>query len=211
LKLIIFGATGTLGRHLVVQALAQGHTVTAFSRHPASINFEHQSLRGRAGNVLDVDSVMGAVQGHDAVLIALGAGHKGIVRSMGTRHIVTAMQAQGIRKLVCMSSLGAGDSRPVLNFFWKHIMFGFLLKKAMDDHNAQEAIVRRADIDWTIARPAAFTNGEATGEYKHGDLSDSARDGGKLKFKISRADVAGFLLKQLSDDRYLRQTPGLSY
>lgn len=207
MKLIIFGATGTLGRHLVKQALAQGHKVTAFARNPAALDLEHKNLRRYAGDVLDSDVVMSAVQNHDAVLIALGAGHKGTVRAVGTQHIVDAMQSQGIRKLVCMSSLGAGNSRPLLNFFWKHIMFGLLLRKAMADHNAQESIIRQTDIDWVIARPAAFTDGDATGNYKHGkDL-----DGGKLKLKISRADVAGFLLNQLTDDRYLRQTPGLSY
>lgn len=207
MKLIIFGATGTLGRHLVKQALTQGHEVTAFSRNPAALDLEHENLSRYAGDVLNAESVMDAVQNHDAVLIALGAGHKGTVRAVGTRHIVDAMQSQGIRKLVCMSSLGAGDSRPLLNFFWKHIMFGLLLRKAMADHNAQEAIIRQTDIDWVIARPAAFTDGDATGDYRHGaDL-----DGDKLKLKISRADVAGFLLKQLSDDRYLRQTPALSY
>lgn len=209
MKLIIFGATGTLGKHLVKQALAQGHAVTAFARDPAALDLGHRNLTRRAGNVLDQEAVMAAVQGHDAVLIALGAGRKGTVRAVGTRHIVNAMQHHGVRKLVCMSSLGAGDSRTLLNFFWKHIMFGLLLKQAMADHNAQEAIIKQSDndIEWVIVRPAAFTEGDATGDYQHG----SALTPGNLKLKISRADVAGFLLQQLTNNTYLRQTPSLSY
>jgi putative NADH-flavin reductase len=71
----------------------------------------------------------------------------------------------------------------------------------------QERYIKESDLDWVIVRPAAYTDGPATGEYKHGF---AATEKG-LKLKISRADVAGFVLEQLEDDTYLRQTPGLSY
>ena len=207
MKLIIFGATGTLGRHLVEQALARGHRVTAFARRPDALKLEHHCLDRCAGDVLDRQAVESAVRGHDAVVIALGAGRKGSVRSVGTRHVIGAMQRHGVRRLSCLSTLGAGDSRAHLNFFWKRIMFGFLLRDAYADHQAQEACVAESDLDWTIARPGAFTNGPATGTYKHGFPATEP----DLKLKISRADIAGFVLRQLSDDTYLRQSPSLSY
>ncbi len=206
MKLIVFGATGTVGRLLVEQALSQGHQVTAFARDPSALEQDHRDLTRRAGDVLDRDAVADAVQGHDAVLIALGAGRKGGVRAAGTGHIIEAMARHGVRRLVCQSTLGAGDSRAQLNFFWKRIMFGLLLRPAYADHEAQEALVRQSGLDWTIVRPAAFTDGPATGTCKHGFPSTEKN----LRLKVPRADVAGFMLRQLTDDTYLRQSPGLS-
>ncbi len=207
MKIIIFGATGTIGRHLVEQALSQNHQVTAFSRKPHALAIEHQKLTPQAGDVLDRQVVSNAVQGHDAVLVVLGAGRKGGVRSVGTNNIIDAMKLHGVRSLVCQSTLGAGDSCGNLNFLWKHVMFGLLLREAMADHEAQEAFTKQSDRDWIIVRPGAFTNGPVTGDYKHGFASTQ----NDLKLKISRADVAGFMLAQLSSDQYLYCTPGLSY
>ena len=112
----------------------------------------------------------------------------------------------GVRRLVCQTTLGAGDSRANLNFFWKRIIFGLLLRNVYADHEAQEAVIKRSDLDWIIVRPGAFTDGPATGAYKHGFPPTEKN----IKLKISRADVAGFMLQQLTDDAYLRQTPSLS-
>ena len=184
MKLIIFGATGTIGRHLVDQALSQQHQVTAFARKPDALKLVHQNLTRQPGDVLDRGAVTDAVHGHDAALIALGAGRKGTVRSVGTKHVVEAMERHGVRRLVCQTTLGAGNSRPVLNFFWKRIMFGFLLREAYADHEAQEALIEQSDLDWIVVRPGAFTNGAATGAYKHGFPPTEKN----LKLKISRAD-----------------------
>lgn len=207
MNIIVFGASGTVGRHLVDQALARGHSVTAFARDPAKLEQDHPMLARAAGDVHDAETVAHAVQGHDAVMIALGAGRKGGVRAAGTRNVIDAMARHGIRRLVCETTLGAGDSHAVLNFFWKRLMFGLLLRPAFADHQAQEAHIRGSGLDWIIVRPAAFTDGPATGAYLHGFPATERN----LTFKISRADVAGFMLDQLADDRYLRRTPGLSY
>lgn len=207
MKLIIFGATGTVGRQLVEQALGQGHQVTAFVRNPAALAVEHRDLTCHVGDVFDADAVSDAVRGHDAVLIALGAGRKGTVRTIGTKHVIDGMKRHGVRRLICQSTLGAGDSRPALNFFWKYIMFGLLLRGAYADHQAQEALIEQSGLDWTIVRPGAFTDGPVTDVYKHGF---SPTEPG-LQLKISRADVAHFMLRQLTGNGYLHQTPGLSY
>ena len=135
MKVIIFGATGTIGRHLAEQALIQGHQVTAFARKPLALKLDHRGLTRQAGDVLDQDAVADAVEGHDAVLIALGSGRKGHVLSVGTGHVVDAMERRGVRRLVCQTTLGAGDSRALLNFFWKRIMFGLLLREVYADHD----------------------------------------------------------------------------
>lgn len=207
MNIIVFGATGTIGRHLVALALSRGHRVTAFARRPSALDADDPGLTRRAGDVLDREAVEDAVAGHDAVLIALGSGRKGGVRAPGTENVVAAMRHRGVRRLVCLSTLGAGDSRALLTFFWKRIMFGFLLREAYADHEAQEAIVRRSDLDWTLVRPGAFTDGPATGGYRHGFPPTEKN----LKLKLSRADVADFMLRQLTDASYLRRSPGLSY
>ena len=207
MKLIIFGSTGTVGRHIVTQALKQGHAVTAFSRKPEVLDITHVNLTHATGDVLDAECVAKAVQGHEIVVCALGAGMKGTVRSVGTAHIIQAMERHGIRRLICQSTLGIGDSYGNLNFFWRYIMFGMLLRLAFADHVAQENLVVKSNLDWTIIRPGAFTDGPATGKYKHGFSAHETN----LSLDISRADVAGFILKQLEDKTYLRQAPGLSY
>jgi len=207
MKVLIFGATGTVGRELVTQALEMGHTVTAFARDPSKLEIKHPSLEIIEGDVMDSALVDRAVAGHDAVLVALGAGIKGQVRSTGTRNIIQAMQKSGTRRLVCLSTLGVGDSRGNMNFLWKYVMFGMLLRAAFADHVSQEEHVIRSGLDWTIVRPAAYTDGERTGNYRHGFPATAK----SLKLKISRADVADFVLTQLADDSYIRMTPGVSY
>jgi uncharacterized protein YbjT (DUF2867 family) len=156
---------------------------------------------------MDLPSVEKAVQGQDAVLCSLGAGAKGTVRARGTKNIIRAMERAGVRRFVCQSSLGVGDSWGNLNLFWKYVMFRGFLRQAYADHVSQEDHVRQSDLDWTIVRPAAFTDGARTGEYRHGFPGNDKT----TKLKVSRDDVADFMLKQLTHEEYLRKTPGLSY
>ena len=207
MKLLIFGSTGSIGRELVKQTLEQGHTVTAFARDPSKLGIQHTNLQVVQGDAMDLASVEKAVQDQEVVLCSLGGGRKGTIRSEGTRNIIRAMEKAGVRHLICQTTLGVGDSQGNLNFFWKYIMFGLLLRPMYADHVSQEDYVRQSRLDWTIVRPGAFTDGERTGKYRHGFPSTDKT----TKLKISRADVADFMLKQLADDTYLHKTPGLSY
>ena len=207
MKLVIFGSTGSIGHQLVVQALELGHAVTAFARNPAKLEIDHANQKVVQGDVLDSALVENVVAGQDAVVCSLGAGAKGTIRSEGTRNIIRAMEKASVSRFICLSTLGVGNSRANLNFFWKHIMFGFLLRQAYADHGIQEDYVTESRLDWTIVRPAGFTDGNRTGVYRHGFPSTDK----KIKGKISRADVADFMLKQLTDQTYLHETPGLSY
>jgi putative NADH-flavin reductase len=208
MELLIIGATGTTGREVVKQALSLGHRVTAFSRNPEPLRqIRHHNLQLMSGDVMDAISVEKAVRGKDAVLSTLGAGRKGTIRSEGTRHVIEAMQKNKVRRFICQTTLGAGDSRVHLNFFWKHIMFGMMLREAYRDHEVQERYIMNSNLDWTIVRPAALTDGPATGQYRHG-FGQEERG---LKLKVSRQDVALFMLMQLSSEQYVHQAPGLSY
>ena len=206
LHLTVFGATGSVGRHVIDQALAQGHRVTAFTRHPESIE-PAAGLTVLGGDVLDPAAVRAAVEGRDAVIVALGDGRRGDVREAGTRAVVEAMTELGVRRLVCQSTLGAGDSRENLDLIWKHLLFGLLLRRAYADHQRQEDVVRASTLEWTILRPAAFTDGPATGAYRHG-FGPHDRS---TRLKISRADVAHALLRQVTDPAGVGRAVAVSY
>ena len=208
MKLVIFGATGGTGRQVVEQALDQGHRVTAFARTPDKLDIQHPNLDVAQGDVMDLPSVEQAIQGQDAVVCILGSGQlKSNIRSEGTRQIIQAMEHTGVRRLICQSTLGTGDSWGNLNFFWKYVMFGFILRHVYADHELQESYVQQSNLDWTIVRPGSFVDGDRTGEYRHGFPGTDKT----LKLKITRGDIADFILKQLADDTYLRQMPSLSY
>jgi len=207
MKIIIFGATGSVGKQIVNQALEQGHRVTAFGRDATKLTENRHQLLFVQGNILDPEAVEKAIEGHDAVLCAIGAGRKGGVRAEGTRNIIAAMEKTGVKRLICQSTLGVGDSQTNINAFWKYIMFGFLIRPAFLDHVAQEQHVMQSNLDWTIVRPGAFIDGVRTGNYRHG-FSPTDKT---TQLKISRTDVADFMLKQLLGDTYLFKTPGLSY
>ncbi len=207
-KLLIFGATGSIGRELVNQALESGYQVSAFVRNPASLKIDHGRFRVIQGDVLVPESITAAMKDQDAVLIALGAGKRllGKVRSAGTQNIIQAMHEAGVKRLICQTTLGIGDSRGNLDFYWKWLMFGGLLRGVYLDHTLQEKLIKESGLDWTIIRPGSFTDGPLTGRYQHGFSGDQ-----KTTIKISRADVADFMMKQLVDNSYLHATPGLAY
>jgi uncharacterized protein YbjT (DUF2867 family) len=209
MKVIVFGATGSVGRLAVDSLLADGHEVTAFARRPDALEISHPRLNRLAGNAMRLEEVCNAVAGQDAVVITLGSGSSrtSVVRSRGTGHIVKAMQRHGVDRLICQSTLGAGDSWSNLNFFWKRIMFGLLLRPIFLDHERQEQLVRESGLDWTIVRPSAFTDGPADGNYKV-DIPAGERG---LRLKISRADIAGFLAGCLRDTAFIHRAVGISH
>lgn len=205
MNITVFGATGTIGRHLVEQALAAGHYVTAFTRDAARVSLEHDRLRLLEGDATDPAACLPAVKDADAVIVVLGAGRKGEVREAGTRAVVTAMRQAGGGRLVCQSTLGVGSSRANLNMLWKYVMFGTLLRAAYADHVRQERVVEASGLDWTIVRPSAFAD-HSPGPIRHGFGGSETG----LRLKIGRADVAAFLLAQVEDGTYLRRAVSVS-
>ena len=117
------------------------------------------------------------------------------------------MKKCAMKRLICQTTLGVGESWGSLNFYWKYVMFGFILRKVFADHQIQEDMVQNSGLDWTIIRPAAFIEGELTGQYRHGFPGTDKTS----TLTINHADVADFILKQLVDDFYLYQAPSLSY
>ncbi|MCH9687398.1 MAG: SDR family oxidoreductase [Deltaproteobacteria bacterium] len=208
-NLVIFGATRGTGRRLLDLALAMGHRVTALVRDPTRLDLQHPNLRVLTGDATDSDDVMRAVTGQDAVLCALGAPalRKTSLRADSARLIVRAMETLGVRRLVSLSVLGVGSSHQLLPWHLKYLIFPLYLRKAVADHERQEAYIRESAVSWTIVRPPTLTDGEPTGDYRHGFADDDRT----LELKVSRADVANFMMQQLDDSTYIRATPGISY
>lgn len=205
MHLTVFGATSTTGRLVVDRALAAGHTVTAHTRDAARVTRQHDRLRVVEGDVTDPVACRAALTGADAVIITLGNGRHGAIREAGTRAVVEAMHGAGVRRLICQSTLGVGTSRANLNLLWRHVMFGVLLRQAYADHVAQEEVVTASGLDWTIVRPSAFTDREVPG-VRHGFGGDA----GRLSLKVSRGQVADFLVDQLGADGLLHRHVALS-
>ncbi len=204
MNLAIFGATGGTGRHLLDQALAAGHHVTALVRTPAALPVTHERLRVLQGDVRDRDQAAAAIAGQDAVVSALGPHERGPVSlcTDAIANILAAMADHGVRRLIALSAYGAADSHdgnPYNRLLW--LMQG----EKMRDKERMEALIRRSGVDWTILRPPALSNGPRTGRYR---LGTGLRM--RVTSKISRADLADGLLQQIGDATYVRQTPAIT-
>ena len=207
MKIIVFGATGSVGEKIVNQALEKGYSVTAFVRNPEKLTSKnHPNLNIFQGDVLNLADVKEAVKNQDVVLCALGDGKIGKIRAEGTKQIITALKDSTTNRFICQSTIGAGNSYTNLNFIWKYVMFGFLLKKVLPDHNLQEKYIMESDLDYTIVRPSALTDGEISTNYQE-NFDETIK---KLSLKISRSDVANFMIQQIDSKKYLKKAVSIS-
>lgn len=209
MKLLIFGSTGKTGRELVNQALDAGYEVTAFARNPQKMEIRHDRLTVVKGDITDADSINVAVPGHDAVLSALGSPGlgKSTELSDGTRRIIASMEGSGVKRLIFESTVGVGDSSSHATVFARWFFFPVVIRNVLADKEIQERIIKESSLDWTIVRPGRLTNGPRRGIYREGD----AISGTAVATSISRADVAEFMLRQVTDNAYLHKCPAVSY
>ncbi len=203
MQIALFGATGGTGRQVLEQALAAGHTLTALVRDPAKIE-AHSGMTLIPGDVLDQEATSRCVQGSDAVICVLGSG-VGVepVEAQGTQRILEAMQTHGVRLLVAVTSLGVGDSREQVSVEFRQAM-DTVLQSIIAAKTEQERLIQESGMDWTIVRPGGLGDGPRTGGYHSGT------DPTLMAGLISRADVAEFVLRQLSDASYLHQCPAVT-
>jgi putative NADH-flavin reductase len=209
MNLLIFGASGRTGQQLVNQALTRGDRVTAFVRDPSKLPVRHDNLNVFQGDVIHYQLVEDAVKGKDVVFSALGASSPfkydpTIIEGMG--HIIRAMETHNVERLIYMSFVGVKESRHTAGFIIKYIA-PRLLSTEIAGHEAREKIIKESKLNWTIVRPSTLTNGKHTGRFRGGEDVTS----GGIAVTISRADVADFMLRQLTDKTYLRKTPSVMY
>jgi len=209
MKILVLGATGATGRLIVSQALAKGHAVVALVRKKATA----ADLAGAElveGDARDGAALTRAVAGCDAVVSSLGTAmspfREVTMLSTATRALVGVMAKQNIRRLVCITGIGAGDSRGHGGFFYDRLFLPLMLRNVYEDKDRQENAIRASALDWIIVRPTALNDKPPRGHIRA--LTDlSGIQGGT----IARADVADFVVQQLTADTWLRKAPLITW
>src|SRR5262245_1884350 len=208
-KVLVIGASRGIGLETVRAALRSGHSVRALARSAASIPIQDADLDKVSGNALDRGTIKSGLSEVEVVIQTLGVDFSPRVIFEGTtlfsestRILVDAMKAAGVRRLIAVTGLGAGDSRGHGGLLYDAVVFPLLMKRVYDDKNVQEWIVKSSGLDWTIVRPGLLTNSPATGRYR---VLTAPRD---WRFGVvSRADVADFLVQLVIDRALISTTP----
>ena len=209
MKIVVFGASGGTGLQVVKQALQAGHMVTAFVRTPSKMEIKHANLAVFQGDSMDAAAVDGAVAGQDAVISALGSTRPPVAGMMETsaKNIVAAMKKHGVRRII--STTGAGVRQPEDQPKFMDHFIGFLLnllaKDVVLDSAANVKLIQSSDLDWTIVRFPRLMDGAHTRKYRVGYVDKDSST------QFSRADGADFILKELTEKKWLRKLPLVSY
>ena len=208
MRVLIVGASKGIGLETTRQALDAGHDVRALARSATAIADTNPSLEKIRGDALKTEDVEAALVGVDVVIQTLGVGLGDLFRpvhlfSDATRVLIAAMRRQGVKRLICVTGFGAGDSRASISCL-QRLPFQIVFGRAYDDKSLQEKLIKESELDWTIARPGVLTNGPRTGRYRIIVEASQWRNG-----IISRADVAEFIVRQIGDQAYIHKTPVL--
>ena len=202
MKLVIFGANGKTGTFLIEQALAKGHQLTAYIRRAGALEQQHPNLKIVVGNLNDTDKLREAIKGADACISVLGGSslfkHAPEIIS-GIDSIINIMEQEGVKRFIYLSSMGAGESRKLMGMILRFFIADIMLRVPLADHTANEERIANSKLNWTLVRPAGLTNGPKTGRLKHGKTIKVL----KGSPQISRANVASFIIEQLSDASYI--------
>jgi putative NADH-flavin reductase len=207
-RILIIGASKGVGLETTRQALDAGHHVLALARSATGMALSDTNLEKVLGDALTSKDVEAALIGVDVVVQTLGVGLGDLFRpvhlfSDATRVLITAMKGHGVKRLICVTGFGAGDSRAKISCL-QRLPFKIVFGQAYEDKSLQERLIQESGLDWTIARPGVLSGGPRTGRYKILSHSSQWRNG-----IISRADVADFLVRQIEDRTYIHQAPVL--
>jgi uncharacterized protein YbjT (DUF2867 family) len=209
MKILVLGATGATGRLIVSQALVKGHNVVALVRSKSkAVDLAGAELV--EGDARDTAALTRAIAGCDAVISSLGTPmslfRKVTTLSTATRALVGVMAKQNIHRLVCITGMGAGDSRGHGGFLYDRLFLPLMLRKVYEDKDRQEEVIRASALDWIIVRPTVLNDKPASGHIRA--LTDLSRLHGGT---IARADVADFVVQQLAVDTWLRKAPLITW
>lgn len=200
MNVLVIGAAGKTGSAVVERALAAGHEVTAFVR--SATEYKGAGARVVEGDAADPAAMDGAMTGQDAVIDTVGGKtpYKAITLETSIANaVVASMKRKGARRLIVTSMIGEGDSKANTPFYDKLLLHTFL-HGATKDKADMEAAVEDSSLDWTILRPAILTDDPAKG-----DVRVFAAETGEKAHKITRADLAAFMVDQLTSEKHLRR------
>lgn len=192
---------GGLGRDIVAAAIAGDHETAALVRDPARAELP-EVVEIVQGDVLDPGSLAGVVQDRDAVICALGTPSPRRPSSLledGTRNLVGTMSAVGVRRLACVTLLGAGSSRANTSLFYRAVILR-ALAPMVPDKERQERVVRESDLEWVLVRSGRFVAGRPRGDLRVIREGEQGRLG-----RVVRADLARFLVHCATSGKYVRE------
>jgi putative NADH-flavin reductase len=204
-RVLVIGASKGVGLETVRSALAAGHDVCALARSATSIGRVHPKLEKVRGDALNEVDVAAALEGIDVVIQTLGIGIAEMFRpvqlfSAATRVLIAAMTAKGVRRLICLTGFGAGESHASVGLL-QRVPFQIVFGRAYRDKTLQENLLTASSLEWTIVRPGVLTNGRYTGRYQVLERPSEWRNG-----LIARADVADFLVRQIGSTAGIRKS-----
>ena len=200
-RFAVLGATGATGRHVVSTALARGHEVAAFVRHPGAFEPTEGLTEVVWADLADQDTLATAFAGSGAVLSALGGAEKGptSVCTDAMRSAIPAMGSAGVSRLIVVSAHGVLESHD--RSLYSLATWAGVAQK-LKDKESMEPLITGSDLDWTIVRPPALKDTPASGRYEVGEHLPI-----KLWHSISRGDLAAFIVGEAEDPRFVRGYP----
>jgi len=210
--LLVLGGSGRTGIHVLTQAVARGHRVRALVRDPDAVQAP-VGVELIQGTPSDIDDIRKAAQGSKAVISALNNSRASdnpwakpvsppTFMTDATRHILTVMSEQNIRRIVLTSTQNAGDGRPGLNPVFKALVKFSNLKASFDDHDGVDEAVRASDTDWTLVRAVLLADGPVVTPVRAAEAGTE-----KPGTRINRADLAGFLLDTVEQGTWIHKAP----
>jgi putative NADH-flavin reductase len=200
--MLVVGGTGSLGQVIVARALERGHRVTLLARDPKRVQLRSPDLDVVEGDALLPPSIDSAVAGHDAVVNALGAGlvRRTTLFSDSTRILIDSLHRHGVRRLVAITGVGAGETKGHGGFLYDHVIYPVFNRGVYQDKDRQEALIRASDLDWTLVRPASFREKSTTTP-----IEVIVQVAGVSLCWISRREVSAFVVDELEHRQFVRQ------
>lgn len=207
MKIAIIGASAGIGAEAVKLALKRGHSVRALSRNNASLP-EHESLTKITGTALSADDLKKAIAGTDAVIVTVGTKKKKGTTLFSDLAKMLSMTTSGLNykgSVIIVTGFGTGESAHYLSFFLR-LIINLFLKDQYKDKTHMEEIITKSSMSWEFVKPGMLTNGPLTSNYK---MVSELYKGIKIT-KISRADVADYLVKEAEHSRFLHRHVALT-
>jgi putative NADH-flavin reductase len=208
-RIAVVGASGGVGRQVIRQALARGYLVTAQTRSRAKLAELEGQIDIVEGKPADPARIAELVKGQDAVIFTLGIDKLGrtTLFSDATRVLIDAMKKTGVRRLIALTGVGAGETRGHGGWFYNHVIFPLFTRSRYADKDLQESLIEASGLEWTIVRPAPFNETQ-----QRSPLQTVTRIGPDTQLsRIARPEVANFLLDQVESQTYIRQKPFIGH
>ncbi|MGX1320589.1 putative NADH-flavin reductase [Bradyrhizobium sp. USDA 377] len=211
MKIALFGSTGPTGKHIIEEGLRQGYTLSVYTRDTAKLSAFAGKIEIVAGDLKNLEAIKNCIAGSDVVISALGP--NGIKTPEkrpimhGLRNIMSVMDELKVRRLIQISTASYRDPKDGFDLKSKALatLFSVIAHGAYDDIKATGELIAGSRLDWTLVRIPFLKDGPARGDIDVGWYGKT-----RLGMKLSRGNLAKFLIDQVSDRLFVRAAPGIA-